>query len=255
MRRWLLLFAIASSVLVLDQATKFWAVDTLTKATSSPPVEGFRKKAKVFVTKKKLERIRAPSVVIHRQHLRLRYVENPGAAWGMLRNLDEKVRIPFFYTVSIFAVALLAFLFSKLGREQRLLAASFALILGGALGNFVDRLLRGYVIDFIDFHWRHRAHFPTFNVADVAISVGLFAMMVDVFFGRRPVAEEEVPAWLGDEPKLGADEDVGQPSASRGAQVAGGEEEPEHSPLFSEGESGEDEATDDPPDLEPRRSE
>jgi len=204
-RRWLLLLTIALSVLVVDQVTKFWAVDRLTKATRYPPAVTLEKKVKVFLEKKKLERIRAEPVVIHPDHLRMRYVENPGAAWGMLSSLDDEVRIPFFYVVSLLALAFLTVLFSRLRQEQRLLAATFALILGGALGNFLDRILRGYVIDFIDVHWRYQHHFPTFNVADVAISVGLIGLFLEAIFGN-PLIEERA------EEKGGAGGDLEAPA-------------------------------------------
>ncbi len=180
-----MLVGIASLVMLLDQWSKYRAVETLTGAFALEEATTVGEKLEVFFQKKKLERIRTKPVVVHPDHFQLRYVENPGAAWGMLGGLDDKVRIPFFYVVSILAIAFLTVVFSRVRREQRLLALAFSLILGGALGNFMDRLVRGYVIDFIDWHWRYQSHWPTFNIADVAISLGMAGLILEGIFGTR----------------------------------------------------------------------
>jgi signal peptidase II len=117
-----------------------------------------------------------------------RYVENPGAAWGMLARLPDSARLPFFHTMGLVALCFLLYMYVRLEPEQRLMRWALALVTGGALGNFMDRLLRGYVIDFIDWHWRNQPglHWPTFNVADVAISVGVAFLLLDSLRVRRP---------------------------------------------------------------------
>ncbi|HEY1231157.1 MAG TPA: signal peptidase II, partial [Ramlibacter sp.] len=62
---------------------------------------------------------------------------------------------------------------------QRLFCWSLALIMGGAIGNVIDRLVYGHVIDFLDFHWAAFGHFPAFNIADSAISIGAFLFIFD----------------------------------------------------------------------------
>ncbi|HWV37973.1 MAG TPA: signal peptidase II [Vulgatibacter sp.] len=193
-RRWLLLLAIVLPVVVADQGTKFWAVANLTHLFERAGAETAGEKLEAFVGKRKLERIRTRPVVIHPEFFRLRYVENPGAAWGMLSGLHDEVRIPFFYVVSLLAIGIITLIFSRIRREQRLLQVIFALILGGAIGNFIDRIARGYVIDFIDWHWKHQSHFPTFNVADIAISVGLAGLILEGLFGRRRLQGVPHPA-------------------------------------------------------------
>jgi len=187
-RRWILLLAISASVIVADQGTKYWAVANLTHVFERAGAETAGEKVDAFLGKRKLERMRTRPVVVHPEFFQLRYVENPGAAWGMLSSLHDEVRIPFFYVVSILAIGIITVIFSRIRREQRLLQVIFALILGGAIGNFIDRVARGYVIDFIDWHWKHQGHFPTFNVADVAISLGLGGLILEGLLGRRRLA-------------------------------------------------------------------
>ena len=78
----------------------------------------------------------------------------------------------------------------RMPRQQRLLALSLGLILGGALGNLWDRLVLGYVVDFISVHYEQH-YFPAFNVADSAISVGAALMLWDSFINRNAVDEQE----------------------------------------------------------------
>ncbi|MBW2733532.1 MAG: signal peptidase II [Deltaproteobacteria bacterium] len=111
------------------------------------------------------------------------YVRNHGAAWGFLANADESFRRPFFFIISLLAMGFILYLFSRVRLGQRMLALALALVLSGALGNFIDRVRFGYVVDFIDvrygtFRW------PTFNVADIAISVGVAFLLLESFFGN-----------------------------------------------------------------------
>jgi signal peptidase II len=103
----------------------------------------------------------------------------------------EKLRVPFFYLVSLGAVIFIFWYYRKLSDEQRYLQIALALVLGGALGNALDRLLRGYVIDFIDWHWRD-LHWPTFNIADAGISVGLVLLFLDMLFAKKPAGNGAV---------------------------------------------------------------
>ena len=112
----------------------------------------------------------------------LRVTGNKGAAWGLFRDLPETWRIPFF--VIIGAVALVVILlFFRSARGQKVLSVGLTCILGGALGNLSDRVRLGYVVDFIDWYYGDW-HWPTFNVADVAISVGVGLLLVDMVIHR-----------------------------------------------------------------------
>ena len=113
----------------------------------------------------------------------LRY--NRGAAWSMLDNASGWQRWLFSGLAVVVGVGLLVWLRRINGRTQQLLAVSLSLILAGALGNLIDRLHSGQVVDFILAHW-HDAQFPAFNVADSAITVGAALMLLDAFSdGRR----------------------------------------------------------------------
>lgn len=122
-----------------------------------------------------------------------RYVENPGAAWGLLSDTSESIRRPFFVVVSLVAVAFIIGFVRRIQDGQRLLLLSLALVLGGAIGNFIDRLHLSYVIDFVDWY-AGRHHWPTFNIADVAITSGVGLMLLDAFVNRDALEEPETEA-------------------------------------------------------------
>jgi signal peptidase II len=111
------------------------------------------------------------------------YVRNLGAAWGALAGLPEAVRVPFFYLVTVVAVVIIGLYLRATPPSHRLAIFSLNLILSGAIGNFIDRVRLGYVIDFIDVRWNlagWRYDFPNFNFADSCITVGVTLLMVDM---------------------------------------------------------------------------
>ncbi|MBI4702417.1 MAG: signal peptidase II [Deltaproteobacteria bacterium] len=117
------------------------------------------------------------------------FARNRGGAWGLLQNETEALRRPFFIVVSVAAIVFIVSLYRKLAPGQHALKWGLPLVLGGALGNFVDRIRYGYVIDFIDVYaksGRQVHHWPTFNVADIAICVGVGLMAIDMFTSRKP---------------------------------------------------------------------
>ena len=195
--KWKLLALIAGFVLVADQVTKYLAVEHLTAAFTVARAHTLGEKLKAFVSQKELlERGLADPVPVRItsfwQH---RYRQNRGAAWGVLAGAGESFRVPFFYLISIAAVIFIFSYYRKLSTAQRFLQIALALVLGGAVGNAIDRLLRGYVIDFIDWHWfdpnwlRPSLHWPTFNVADSGITLGLVMLFLDMLLARKPAAE------------------------------------------------------------------
>ncbi|GAM08520.1 lipoprotein signal peptidase [Geobacter sp. OR-1] len=105
------------------------------------------------------------------------YVRNKGAAFGFLANTS--FRIPFFIFVSVVAVFVILFAYRKLRPDQKLAQVSLALILSGAVGNLIDRVRLGEVIDFLDVYWK-TYHWPAFNIADSAICIGVFLLAVDM---------------------------------------------------------------------------
>ncbi len=103
-------------------------------------------------------------------------VHNSGAAFSFLAGSSGWQRW-FFTVIGVLAAYVILWLL-KSHSGQKLFALALACILGGAIGNVIDRLLYGYVVDFLDFHWHHW-HFPAFNVADSAITIGAACLILD----------------------------------------------------------------------------
>lgn len=103
-------------------------------------------------------------------------VHNSGAAFSFLAGASGWQRW-FFVAIGVAATSFILWML-KAHAGQKLFSFAMACILSGAIGNVLDRLLHGYVIDFLDFHW-HGWHFPAFNVADSAISIGAACMILD----------------------------------------------------------------------------
>ena len=102
---------------------------------------------------------------------------NKGAAFSFLSDQGGWQRY-FFTAIGIGAALFIVYLLKK-HAAQRLFCWSMALILGGAVGNVIDRLVHGHVIDFLDFHWQGLGHFPAFNIADTAICIGAGLLILD----------------------------------------------------------------------------
>lgn len=195
-RKLILLLALSGTIIVLDQVTKFIVVDELTTRfdgltsfgqklgamygeAPSAGMDGFHFRSKRHVT-------------VSENFFRLRYAENPGAAFGMFRSLPPAVRGPLFHVVSLGAVVLIAFYYSKLSGTQakeKWALWGLPLVLGGAIGNYIDRIARGFVIDFLEAHWMDRAYWPSFNVADMAIVVGVGLLVVDAIVRKEHETE------------------------------------------------------------------
>jgi len=175
----LFLGIVAGISLVADVVSKAWAEIVLSKRT-----------------------LVDPAMVLIPDHLSFTLARNRGGAWGLLENASELVRRPFFLLVSGLAIAFIVSLYGRLGTGQRALKWGLPLVLGGALGNLSDRIIRSSVIDFIDYRanwveamnrgifkvvkgWGITDHWPTFNVADVSICVGVGLMALDMFVSKR----------------------------------------------------------------------
>jgi signal peptidase II len=117
-----------------------------------------------------------------RGFLRLWHVRNSGAVWGFFQGHDGGLVPKVITGLAIIALATVLFFFLRADRRSRLELASYSFILGGALGNIIDRLRLGYVVDFIDAHVR-AWHWPTFNVADSCITVGVLLLALALWRG------------------------------------------------------------------------
>jgi signal peptidase II len=174
--------AVAAFCLLADVVSKAWAEVELTRRSPLDPL------------------------VLIEGHLNFALAYNRGGAWGLLQNASESLRRPFFLVVSVAAIAFIVSLYGKLLPGQRALRWGLPLVLGGALGNLADRVTRGSVVDFIDYRagwvesmnqliasvvsgWHVTDHWPTFNVADISICIGVGLMAVDMLTsGRRNAA-------------------------------------------------------------------
>jgi signal peptidase II len=177
---------IAAVCLIADVTSKAWAEVTLTRRSPLNPV------------------------VVIEGHLNFALAYNRGGAWGLLQNASETLRRPFFLLVSMAAIAFIVSLYAKLLPGQRALRWGLPLVLGGALGNLADRVTRGSVVDFIDYRadwveamnrgiaavvsgWNVTDHWPTFNVADISICVGVGLMALDMLLSSRRRGEGAAP--------------------------------------------------------------
>jgi signal peptidase II len=212
--RFKILLWVGLSVAVLDQWSKVLAVTHLTPAmalthaaTTSPlsPTEqsrivgeiGFWDQVRYFYTNPshpcRSPGAYCPVIPVVNGFWNWRYVENPGAAWGLLRNASDAFRVPFFRAVSVVALFFIIWFFrTQLKEDQLLLVVALSLVFGGAVGNFIDRLHLSYVVDFIDWYVGER-HWPTFNVADSAITCGVVLMAIEwMKDARKSQAAEKV---------------------------------------------------------------
>lgn len=147
----------ATGMIALDQATKLWVSSSMEVWTGHPVIPGF---------------------------FNLVHVLNRGAAFGFLNDGGIAWQRPFFVGVGLAATAVILYLLRTGYARDRLSATALGLILGGALGNLVDRVRMGLVVDFLDF-FVGRWHWPAFNVADMGISIGVTALLVSFYIGER----------------------------------------------------------------------
>ncbi len=118
------------------------------------------------------------------------YVRNPGAAFGMLA--DSGFRLPFFLVISSIAIIGILWYSRRLAAEKQWQLTALGLILSGAVGNMIDRLRFGEVIDFLDAHW-YSHHWPAFNVADSAICIGVGIMLLCTWHEEKQRKQQSTP--------------------------------------------------------------
>ncbi len=113
------------------------------------------------------------------------HVQNPGGAFGILANQSANLRIIVFLLISSLAVGLIFWFYKNTPKTHLWLASAFAMIFGGAIGNLIDRIRFGKVIDFMDFYLG-KLHWPAFNIADSAISIGITIYIFHLLFKKLP---------------------------------------------------------------------
>ena len=167
--RWLLLFVVCLITVIADQVSKEWAAGPL-RATHGgllPLFDGVISGAFAFV-------------------------RNPGVAWGLFANVSPGFRRPFLLGSSLVAMVFVLVLFVRSPPWQWLLRVALSLIMGGAIGNFIDRFRHDYVVDFVSLRLG-TLRWPTFNVADVAISCGVLLLLAEVVLTARHTSAPSAP--------------------------------------------------------------
>ena len=124
--------------------------------------------------------VRERRIVVVEDHFDLEYTRNEGAAFSFLADADPTWRAPFFVLASVVAVLVILGILRGATLIQQILLWGLALLLGGALGNLIDRVRLGYVIDFIVWKWTDALRWPTFNFADAFIVVGVALMGLEM---------------------------------------------------------------------------
>jgi signal peptidase II len=143
--KWKLVFAWLVPIVAFDQLTKVIVDRTMALYHSIPIIDEF---------------------------FNLTYVRNTGAAFGIFAGSHEVFRLPFLIGVSIVAIGFIVVMLRRLREDATGLITALAFILGGAVGNLIDRIVYGEVIDFLDVYWSNY-HWPAFNLADSCISIGV----------------------------------------------------------------------------------
>jgi len=158
-RDYLLFIGLALIILLFDQASKWMAVNQIEAHQSLSVIPGF---------------------------FNLVLVKNRGMAFGIFSQTRSGFYYYFLLATTIGAIGVIFFFFFWIKGTQKWLTLGLSLILGGALGNLVDRVRLGYVIDFLDFFLKGY-HWPAFNVADSAVTAGTFWLLLNIIKGKKPI--------------------------------------------------------------------
>ena len=158
--KYLILLVVTVLALALDQGTKLFIDRSMDLHSTIPVIDNF---------------------------FNITYVRNKGAAFSFLAN--SSFRLPFFILISLVAIVVIIWVIARLRPDQKLTAVSLAFIFAGAIGNLIDRLRLGEVIDFLDAHW-YEHHWPVFNVADICICVGVGLLAIDMFIEERRLKKQ-----------------------------------------------------------------
>lgn len=154
-----MLFWITLATVVFDQATKYAVLTTLMLYESVEIIPGF---------------------------FSLTHIHNPGGAFGFMAGGSPGVRAVLFLVISTLAAGFVLYLYRITPRNHPWLLAALAMIFGGAVGNLIDRIRLGVVVDFLDVYVKH-IHWPAFNVADSAITVGMTVLVFHILFKKVPL--------------------------------------------------------------------
>jgi len=152
------LLFIAGSIIVSDQITKHIILSSMPLHSSIPVIPGF---------------------------FSLTHIHNPGGAFGMFADGSPLLRKILFLALSSLAICFVLYFYHSTPINYRALSSGFAMIFGGAIGNMIDRIRFEKVVDFLDFYIK-TAHWPAFNVADSAITIGVTIFIIHLVFDKMP---------------------------------------------------------------------
>lgn len=156
--RYYRLIIVSGIIILLDQITKLIVLETMPLFQTIPVFPGF---------------------------FNLTHIHNPGGAFGFLSTQTSPIQRLLFLFVCSLAVGLIFYFYRKTPLEQTWLSTAFAMVFGGAIGNLIDRVRLGKVVDFLDFYIGD-LHWPAFNVADSAVSIGMVIFLFHILFRRFP---------------------------------------------------------------------
>jgi len=151
-RKYLILLSLSGLVISCDQLTKQWVLSHIAFNDSFSVVKN------VFS---------------------ITHSRNVGFAFGVMKQVPTSLQDIFFIGIPLFAMILIVLIFIKLQDNKLVTSIALTTILGGAIGNLIDRIKYGYVVDFLDFFWKEQFHLPPFNIADFSILLGVGILFVD----------------------------------------------------------------------------
>jgi len=156
--KYLLLLTSTAAIVALDQATKIYIHTHYRLGESTSVIEDY---------------------------FNITYVRNPGAAFGFLAKSNPAFRENFFLILPPLLMAVILWLLRGTPFKERVQVIALCLVFGGALGNYIDRIQHGFVIDFLDFHYKGVYSWPAFNVADITIVTGISLMVLMSFLEQK----------------------------------------------------------------------
>lgn len=155
--KYILLLIAVGAVVVCDQLTKLYVDAVMVPHQSVPVIENY---------------------------FHITYVRNPGGAFGLLARAERGIMRPLLLGLSCLAIGVIFLVYRTMPRDRLVARLAFSLLLGGAIGNLIDRIHLDEVIDFLDVHWYQSYHWPAFNIADSAITIGVGLLCWDILFGK-----------------------------------------------------------------------
>jgi signal peptidase II len=167
MKKYLILAALSGFIISLDQWSKLYVHTHFLEGESVSVIQNF---------------------------FNIMYVRNYAAAFGLFGSFSESFREIFFLSVPPIAAVIILFMLRATPVSDLISVVSLSAIFAGAIGNYIDRIKYGFVVDFLDFHYMYKAHYPAFNVADISIVTGICVMLLMEFLNSQSLKKKNVSA-------------------------------------------------------------